>query len=485
MNRCRPKNVWLQFFRQRDDGIKSISWVFILAVALVSGFIAVPPVQAGQTLVTDHAKVEAFSFDGQGTVNPPIISEAIGVLVFSDTVISFDDLTNGRTAGAESTQNTTIDFSNSLAGIIETSGAAVANWGDADPGDGRDPRAEGRSEFTVTFDLDSVTDFILSGSIDTAADNSNASCTSITVTSPSGATFDVADPPGCGSPGQSIAESGTLQPGRYTFSVEAHAVAENPNETGGNAQASFELILAFGCTIVGTAGDDNLVGTNGDDVICALGGENTIDGLDGFDFIFGGPETDIIHGGPDIDFIFGEGGVDLLFGDDGDDRMAGGGDEDFIVGGPGNDFLFGGPDNANDIIYGDDEANCARATSGPGLNDDQILGGGGNDQLFGCQGLDRIQGDAGDDLISGDKENDVLLGGPGSDKLRGKKGNDTLEGEAPGTPGPRKDVLVGGGGNDTLRARDGVKDTVKGGGGNDQAETDNIDRVTGVEVSLP
>ncbi|MCI0607125.1 hypothetical protein L0156_29415 [bacterium] len=468
--------------------MKSIFWALIFTVAfllLVDGLIVVPSVQAGQTLVTDHAKVEASAFDGSGTVTPPVIIEASDVSAFSNTVTAFDDLTNGRTAGAEATQNTTIDFTSLLFGIIETSGAAVANWADADPGDEKDPIGEATSEFTVTFDVDESTPFALSGSIDTAADNTNASCTTVTVTSPSGATFSVAEPAGCGSPGQSIDESGTLEPGRYTFSIVAHAVAENPNATGGNALASFELNLALGCTIIGTAGDDNLVGTNGDDVICGLGGDNHMDGLEGADFIIGGSGTDVIRGGGFVDFITGGGGADLLFGDDGDDVIDGGGGEDFIIGGPGNDRIFGGPDNDDDFIIGDDFDSCKKLTSAPGSNDDEIFGGGGNDKLLGCQGLDKIHGEAGDDEITGNKENDVLLGGPGSDKLRGKKGNDTLVGDDQGAPGPRKDVLVGGGGDDILLARDGVRDVVKGGAGNDQAETDSNDTVLGVEVFLP
>jgi Ca2+-binding RTX toxin-like protein len=463
------------------------SFLSILTVTflLLGGLTAV---QAGPILVTDEAKVEASSFDGQGTLNPPVISEATDVSAFSDTVTSFDDLTNGRSAGAEGTQNTTIDFTSTTInfGIIETSGGAVANWGDDDPGDGRDPRGEAKSEFTVTFDVDQNTSFALSGSIDTAADNSNESCSSVTVTSPTGATFNVSDGPGCGSSGQSINESGTLAPGRYTFSIAAHAIAENPNTTGGDAQASFELILVLGCTIVGTPGDDNLDGTNGDDIICGLGGFNFMKGHDGVDHIIGGSDTDLVTGGAFVDFIYGGGGNDLLIGAEGDDFIDGGEGADTIVGHLGNDFLVGGPGDEADDIYGDDIENCARRTSAPGLNDDEIFGGGGNDTLHGCEGLDKIHGEAGDDRIDGDKDDDVLLGGPGSDKLRGKKGNDTLEGDDPGEPNPRKDVLSGGAGDDILRARDGVKDSVKGGAGNnDQAETDSNDTVRDVEVFLP
>lgn len=457
--------------------------IFLVLMLLMCGLMVIPPVQASQTLVTDHAKVQAFAFDGSGTVNPPIVNEATDVSAFSNTVSAFDDLSEGRTAGAEGTQNTTLDFSDVTFGIIETSGAAVANWQDGEAGDEDIPIGEAISEFTITFDVNQDTKFVLNGSIDTAADSTNESCTSVTVTSPSGATFVVSDPPGCGAPGQSIDETGTLAPGRYTFSVVAYAIATNPDTTGGNSQASFDLSLALGCTIIGTSGDDNLVGTDNDDVICGLGGNNTIDGLGGLDFIIGGSGTDIIHGGDAVDIIFGEGGNDILYGDDDNDGLNGGAGEDLIIGGLGNDKIFG--NNDDDVIIGDDLDNCNRLTSGPGLNDDEIFGGDGNDDIRGCEGLDKIHGDAGDDLIIGDKENDVLLGGPGSDKLRGKKGNDTLTGDDPGEPNPRKDVLVGGGGDDIMHARDGVRDSVKGGAGNDQAETDSSDTVLGVEIFLP
>src|SRR5262245_61826598 len=119
----------------------SIFWVLIF-LFLVVGHIVVPSVQAAQTLVTDHAKVQAFAFDGSGTVGDPVVFEATDVFSFSNTATAFDDLSTGRTAGAEGTQTTTIDFSNPAFGIINTSGLAVANWQDSVPGDDKDPIGE-------------------------------------------------------------------------------------------------------------------------------------------------------------------------------------------------------------------------------------------------------------------------------------------------------------------------------------------------------
>ncbi|MEM9714427.1 MAG: hypothetical protein AAGA17_19550, partial [Actinomycetota bacterium] len=63
------------------------------------------------------------------------------------------------------------------------------------------------------------------------------------------------------------------------------------------------------CTVVGTAGDDDLTGTAGNDVICGLGGNDTIEGLGGTDLLRGGPGNDLfIVDGADI--IEGGSGTD-------------------------------------------------------------------------------------------------------------------------------------------------------------------------------
>jgi hypothetical protein len=94
-----------------------------------------------------------------------------------------------------------------------------------------------------------------------------------------------------------------------------------------------------GCTVNGTAGDDNLTGTAGDDVICALGGN---------DLIAGGGGEDVVYGDEGDDRVFGGTGDDTLYGDDGVDRLSGGDGEDVLAGGPGVDRLEGdaGADHA-------------------------------------------------------------------------------------------------------------------------------------------
>jgi Ca2+-binding RTX toxin-like protein len=70
-----------------------------------------------------------------------------------------------------------------------------------------------------------------------------------------------------------------------------------------------------GCTVVGTAGDDELTGTDAADVLCGLGGDDVLSGLGGDDRLVGGDGDDVLRGGPGADVL--EGGV-------GRDRAEGG-----------------------------------------------------------------------------------------------------------------------------------------------------------------
>jgi hypothetical protein len=105
-------------------------------------------------------------------------------------------------------------------------------------------------------------------------------------------------------------------------------------------------VFPRGCTITGSAHDDQLEGTPGDDVICALGGDDVIDGGGGDDVLYGDAGDDRLAGGA---------GADALYGDDGDDRLSGGDGEDVLAGGPGTDRLTGdaGADHAEGGSEGD------------------------------------------------------------------------------------------------------------------------------------
>jgi len=413
-------------------------------------------------------------------VPPPVSEEASDFSAFLGSVTALDDAP-GRSASAAASQDTTVDSSDPNVTSVDTSGEVSASWFDDDAGDGDDPAGESTSEFTVTFEVSGEPAvFSLTGSIAASADAANADCTTVIVTSPTGAIFSVGAPEGCGSPGLSVQDEGELAVGTHVFSVVASAVAANPSATGGGAEASFGLNLRLGvCTVTGTEGDDQLVGDAAvGDIMCGLGGDDDLKGLGGNDTIFGGPGGDTVEGGAGNDVISGEGGADVLRGGNGADVINGDEGGDTIDGGLGNDIPAGG--NGEDLIVGDDLVDCAEATSAPGLNDDEIFGGSGHDIIWGCQGADKIHGEGGDDFTDGNQGDDVLLGDQGSDKLRGRAGADTLTG------GTRKDVLVGGSGNDALFARDGVLDVVRGGGGsNDEAQVDeDLDEVTGVEVLL-
>lgn len=78
------------------------------------------------------------------------------------------------------------------------------------------------------------------------------------------------------------------------------------------------------CTIVGTAGPDELTGTPRADVICGRGGADLIDGRAGHDRLRGGPGADFLNGGRGRDLLDGGAGSDELHGGPGADRLRGG-----------------------------------------------------------------------------------------------------------------------------------------------------------------
>ena len=123
------------------------------------------------------------------------------------------------------------------------------------------------------------------------------------------------------------------------------------------------------CTVVGTAGSDDLTGSGSRDVICGRGGEDIIMARGGNDLVDGGLGVDTVDGGA------------------GDDRLIGGGAADELSGGTGEDTLMGG-DGGDDLF---------------GAAGDDVLGGqDGNDDLIGGDGADSIHGGAGTNWCSMD-----------------------------------------------------------------------------------
>jgi uncharacterized repeat protein (TIGR01451 family) len=117
--------------------------------------------------------------------------------------------------------------------------------------------------------------------------------------------------------------------------VTADQADQDPSDNSATEQTTVEN--TFGCTIIGTPGDDTLAGTNAGDVICGLGGSDTLSGLNGGDTLIGGSGDDTLLGGRGADSLVAGAGSDGLFGEAGGDVL------DAVDGVSGNDSLSGGP----------------------------------------------------------------------------------------------------------------------------------------------
>ena len=368
----------------RGSGIRAARAMAILTgIALVSGSIggaaiAQPRRDVGlkvPEIATDHARIAVDASNGSEAFAPPrrggvVQQEATDFSAFSRVVEKTDDSSTDRASSAHASQDTTVDSNEALVTRVDSLGSVDVDGFDNDPATGDGPAAFATSEFSITFQVtDTSTFFAISGVISATADPSSVECTTVTVTSPGGSTFDVAAPSGCGGPPSlSIADGGKLQPGTYTFSVVADARIADPDAGGGGAGALFDIGLDLGCSIIGTPDADTLTGTAGDDMICGLGDGDTIDGLGGADTIYGGPGNNTIRGGDGADVILGDSGADTILAGAGDDQIFDVGGSNTIQGGAGNDVILSG-DGADQIVG--DSPNCVTASSPAGQNDDQ------------------------------------------------------------------------------------------------------------------
>ncbi len=85
-------------------------------------------------------------------------------------------------------------------------------------------------------------------------------------------------------------------------------------------------------------------------------------------------------------------------------------DDDLMLGRGGNDHLIGGIDDTKP----------PPASTGR----DTLCGGAGNDHLEGQDQEDTVDGQTGDDIVKGAQGNDIVRGGDGNDKISGRGGAD-------------------------------------------------------------
>jgi hypothetical protein len=205
------------------------------------------PAAATVGIVQSNAKLEAHSFDGQGTVNPSVVKVKNNFAEFNDDVFANDDLTQGRAADGHGIQLTTIDTSESGRVVIDTNGSARASWLDADPGDGKDPNGQARSELTVTVEVTGTpAPYTIAGTLSATASGAPLVCASALLTAPEGVSFLARAPGSCGQGTQEIDREGVLPVGTHTFAVSAIALVYNGDSGGGNEDVRFDLLITIG-----------------------------------------------------------------------------------------------------------------------------------------------------------------------------------------------------------------------------------------------
>jgi len=168
------------------------------------------------------------------------------------------------------------------------------------------------------------------------------------------------------------------------------------------ANAEVNFISAFG-------GDDIIVASGNNDIIDGGNGNDAVD----YSAINQGVSVDLSAGNTYLASQISIGGLpvgqpkDILLnienigGTAYSDTILGNVDDNVLVGMGGNDDLDGSAGN------------------------DLIFGGAGNDILYGSTGADELYGEVGDDNLIGGSGDDVLDGGSGTNMLEGGIGNDT------------------------------------------------------------
>jgi Ca2+-binding RTX toxin-like protein len=276
--------------------------------------------------------------------------------------------------------------------------------------------------------------------------------------------------------------------------------------TGGGGDDSLDGGAAND-TLSGGSGNDKLEGGAGDDSLAGESGDDSLDGGTGNDSLDGGADGDTLVGGLGADSMVGgdgtdvadyssalvpvtvnpngaaddgaagegdnvaadvesaTGGIDddLLIGNGGNGTLSGGAGDDTLDGGLGSDSLIGGAGVDTATYKGRSAAVTVNLASAGG--DGQA---GENDsvdaeKVVGGSGNDKLTGDAAANIFDGGAGNDVVSGGAGADLIHGDQGNDTLSG------GDGRDILNGDDGNDTLKGGSG-SDSLLGDAGNDSLD---------------
>ncbi len=193
------------------------------------------------------ARVEASSFDGLGTVSPPVVKQKTNFTTFNEGANSFDDLNEGRSAQGQGLQNTTIDSTNPQAITIDTLGSAMAGWTDGQIGDGKDPSGHGKSQLIVFVQVtDTPVPYTVSGSLSASVTGGTIGCVAASIELPGGTTLVAAAPAACGQSTRDVDHSGELAVGNHAFVISANAPASNSNSTGGTADVQFDISITLG-----------------------------------------------------------------------------------------------------------------------------------------------------------------------------------------------------------------------------------------------
>jgi Ca2+-binding RTX toxin-like protein len=279
-----------------------------------------------------------------------------------------------------------------------------------------------------------------------------------------------------------------------------------------------QQLMEAGCSIRGSAGNDNLYGSDVSDHITGNGGDDTLKGVAGDDVLDGGAGNDTLSGDTGSDtYLFARGGgvdtinnyasdyatttdtVEFGAGISADDlalvkegyhlRICLKGTADALVI---QNWFSGDAYKVDRFNFADGSVLTGAQLEAKGCmlkgaeGNDSLNGSGSGDLLYGYDGADVLYGNGGNDVLEGGSGNDNLYAGEGNDALFGGGDDDYLYG------GSGDDVLDGGAGNDTLSgdtgsdtylfARGGGVDTINNYASDYATTTDTVEFGAGISA---